>query len=131
MLLVQFNGTLGSLIADNIAMGQVLSNDAGSWLLLLGDLITVALCLGGKMASVILLRASGAGNLDVGRTELSVVEEESSLGRGFLFEGNSRFMGLGGGLDLDAGNLAAVCRISNQSFKKLDRCEHTRRRRSP
>jgi hypothetical protein len=73
MLLVQIDGPLSGLVADDITMSQVLSNDAGSWLLLLSDLIAITLSLCGKVASIILVRASGAGDLDVGRAKLSVV----------------------------------------------------------
>jgi hypothetical protein len=66
MLLVQVNSTLSSLIGDNVSMSKILSNDAGSWLLFLGDLITVTLSLCGIVASIVLGRASGTGDLDVG-----------------------------------------------------------------
>jgi hypothetical protein len=42
----------------------------------------------------------------VGRTELGVVEEESSLSSGFLFEGDSGILSLAALLDLDASNLS-------------------------
>jgi hypothetical protein len=108
MLLVQVDGTLSGLIADNITVSKVLSNDAGSWLLLLSDLIAITLSLACVVASVVLVRASGARNLDVSRSELGVVEEESSLRRSLLFEGDCGLLCLAGRLDLDAGNLATI-----------------------
>ena len=108
MLLVQIDGTLSGLIGDNVAMSQILGNDARTWLLLLGDLIAIAFSLCSIMASIVLVRASSAGDLDVSGAKLGVVEEEGSLGRGFLFEGYGGILGLTSRLNLDAGNLAAV-----------------------
>ena len=111
MLLVQIDGTLSGLIGDNVAMSQILGNDARTWLLLLGDLIAIAFSLCSIMASIVLVRASSAGDLDVSGAKLGVVEEEGGLGRGFLFEGYGGILGLTGGLDLDIGNLATVAEL--------------------
>ena len=43
---------------------------------------------------------------------MGIVEEESSLGCGFLFEGNGRVLGLAGLLDVDAGDLTAVAELA-------------------
>jgi hypothetical protein len=141
VLLIQLNGTLSCLIADNVAMGQVLSNDARSRLLFLGDLITVTLSLCSEVASVILVRAGGAGDLDVGCAKLGVVEEESGLGSGFLFEGYRCVLGLACGLDFDAGDLTAVGEsvLIGQGVRTIEvglcslfeGLKRTRRRRSP
>ena len=63
------------------------------------------------MASIVFVRASSAGHLNVSGAKLGVVEEEGGLGRGFLFEGYGGFLGLTGGLDLDTSNLAAVAEL--------------------
>lgn len=140
MLLVQIDGTLSSLVADDIAMSQILSNDAGSWLLLLSDLIAITLSLLCIVASIILARASGTGDLDVSGTKLGVVEEESSLRGGLLFESYGGFLGLAGRLDLNAGNLTTVTElgsfkgVASAEYKSLFarmNCGLTRRRRSP
>jgi hypothetical protein len=108
MLLIQINGTLGGLISDNVAMSQILGNDARSRLLLLSNLIAIALSLCSIVTSVILVGASCAGDLDMSGAKLGVVEEESSLGRGLLFECYGGILGLTSGLDFDAGDLATM-----------------------
>ena len=112
VLLVQIDGALSGLVTDSVAVCQVLSNDAGSWFLLLGDFIAVTLSLCVVVASIILGRTSSASDLDLGGAQLGVVEEESSLGRGFLFEVYGGFLSLASGLDLDTGNLATVAQRS-------------------
>jgi len=82
VLLVQSNGLLDRLIADDVAMCQILSNDPGAWLVLLLNFVTIFI-LGvgrcrGMRASNVVDRLSG---LDTDRrgAELSVIQEPSSL----------------------------------------------------
>jgi hypothetical protein len=53
--------------------------------------------------------------LDMGGAQLCIVEQEGSLCRSHLFEGDSGLLSLTGRLDLDAGNLAAV--LALESFR--------------
>lgn len=89
MLLVEINSSLNGLVSYNISMGKVFRNDTGTWFLFLCDLIAVTLSVVGIVASIIFSRSASAGDFDLGRSELSVVEEEGSLSRGFLFESYS------------------------------------------
>ena len=59
MLLVEIDGTLDCLVSKDITMGEVLGDDTASWLLLLGDLITVTLSVLSEVASVIFGAARG------------------------------------------------------------------------
>ena len=108
MLLVQVDSTLSGLIGNVITMGKVLSNDAASWLLFLGDLVTITLGLCSIVTSIILGRASGAGNPDMSRSKLGVVEEKRSLRGSLLFKGHSCILGLADRFDLDARDFTAV-----------------------
>ena len=120
MLLVEFDSTLNSLVADNISVGKVFGNDTAAGLLLLGDLVTVTLGLVLVVTSIILVATSGAGDLNLSATELGVVEEKSSLGSGFLLEGYSGILrGLGWG-DIEAGDLATA--KSQTSICEIDAC---------
>jgi hypothetical protein len=108
VLLVELDSTLDGLVTDNVAVGKVFSNDAASWLLLLGDLVAITLSLILVVAAIIFVAASGAGDLNLSSAELGIVEEQGSLGRGFLLEGYGRILsGLSFG-DVEAGDLAAV-----------------------
>lgn len=108
MLLVEFDGTLNGLITDSVSVGKVFSNDTAAGLLLLGDLIAVSLGFVLVVASIVIVATSGAGDLNLSGTELCVVEEEGSLGSGFLLEGYSGILsGLGFG-DIEAGDLSTV-----------------------
>jgi len=89
-------------------MGKVLGDNAAAWLLLLGDIITITVDILGIVASIIFIVTSSTGNLDFSSTKFGVVEEEGSLGSGFLLKGHSGTLGLAGGSNLEVGNLAAV-----------------------
>jgi len=107
MLLVELDGALNGLVTDNVAMGKVFSNNAASGLLLLCDLVALTLALLLVVAAIILVATGGAGDLNLSGTKLCVVEEQGSLGRGFLLEGYGRILsGLNLG-DIKAGDLAA------------------------
>ena len=111
MLLIQINGTLSCLIANDIAVCEILSNDTGSRFLFLGDLIAITLSLCGIVAAIILVGAGGGGDLDMSGAELGVVKEQSSLCGSLLFEGYCSILSLAGRLDLNAGDLATVCEV--------------------
>lgn len=84
-------------------MGEVLGDDAGSWLVLLGDLVGV-LGLGGWL---VLLGSLGTRNGDLSASELGVVEEKGGLGSSLLLEGDGGSLGLAGWGDLDLGDFSA------------------------
>jgi len=107
MFLVELDGALNGLVTDNVAVGKVLGDNAASGLLLLCDLVALTLALLLVVAAIILAAAGSAGDLNLSGTKLCVVEEQGSLGRGFLLEGYGGILsGLGLG-DIEAGDLAA------------------------
>lgn len=108
VLLVEIDGTLNGGITHNVSMSKVLSNDAAAGLLLLGDVVALTLGVGLVVASIILVATCGAGNLNLSSTKLGVVEEEGSLGSGFLLESNGGRLSRISFGDLEAGDLATV-----------------------
>ncbi len=104
VFLVEVEGTLGSGVADDVALGEVLGDDSGSWLLLLGDLIGVAVAV---HRWVKLLGALSSGDGDLGLAELGVVKEEGSLGCCLLLEDDGSALSLAAWGDLDLGDLSA------------------------
>lgn len=46
MLVVKVERTLGSLVADNVAVGEVFGNDTGTGLLLLGNFVAILPAMG-------------------------------------------------------------------------------------
>lgn len=108
MLGVQINGTLNSNIAENVAVGKVFCNNAGSWLLLLGDVVAVTLSVGREVASIIIGGTGGAGDLHLCGTELSVVEKKGSLGCGLLLESYGSSLGGISRSDLEGGDLSTA-----------------------
>jgi len=66
MLLVKVDSTLSSHISNYVTVCEVFSDNAGSWLLLLGDLVTVALSVTCEMTSIIIVRSSSTANLYLG-----------------------------------------------------------------
>jgi hypothetical protein len=90
MLLVEINGALGGLVANNISMGEILGDDTATGFLFLGDLVTVTL----PLCLVVLLiiissRCSSAGNFDFELIESGVIKEQGGLCSRFLLEGYS------------------------------------------
>lgn len=106
MLLIEGNSALDSGIAENIAMGKILSNDSASGLLLLGDLVAITLSVMCEVTSIIIGGSSGASDLDLRSTELGIVKKKGSLGCGFLLKGYGRALAGFDGRDLEAGDLA-------------------------
>lgn len=74
VLLVKVDGTLSSLVTDNVTMREIFSNNTTSWLFFLSDLIAVSLLVVGVMASIILVGTGCTCNLDLSRAELCAVE---------------------------------------------------------
>ena len=73
MFVVQSNRTLDGIIADDIAVSEVLGDNTRAGLILLLEVMGIARCVFGVGASEI-TDASGAGNLDLRTTKLCVVE---------------------------------------------------------
>ena len=103
VFLVEIQSALSSLVTDGVAVGEILGDDAGAWLLLLGDLVGVLLSVGW----LVLLCSFRAGDGNLGAAELGVVKEEGRLGGRLLLEGYRGILGLAGWGDLDLGNLSA------------------------
>lgn len=101
VLLIRGECRLDSLVGDDVAVGEVLGDDACAGLLLLLDVV-VAIhglrCLGYLIASD-LVDGLGGADLDRVGAELGVVEEEGRFRSGHLLEGD------GGGLRIIAGRL--------------------------
>lgn len=110
MLLVEINGTLNGVVSENITVGKVFGYNAGSWLLLLSDIVTVTLSILCEVASIILGAARGRRDLDFGGTKLGVVQEKGSLCCCLLFEGNGRTLSLPGWSDFEVSDLATADR---------------------
>lgn len=99
VLLIQLDTTLEGGIADDIAVGKVLGQDADAGLLFLGDLVAVAvgIC---RVGSVVVLSVLG-NDLNLRAAELGVVQELSGLGSSLLLEDNGGILstvGIGGDL---------------------------------
>lgn len=103
VLLVEIQGALGSLVTDGVAVGEILGDDAGAWLLLLGDLVRVLL----RVAWLVLLCSLGPGDGNLRAAELRVVEKERRLGGRLLLEHYRGILRLAGWGDLDLGDLSA------------------------
>lgn len=76
VLLVEIEGAGDGGITDNIAVGQVLGDDARAWLLLLCNLVAVAVASGANAVvtgGLIRCEAGGGGDGNVRGAELSVV----------------------------------------------------------
>ena len=148
MLLVEINGALSSLITDNlkervsnglflqrvtriyVAMGQVLCNNATTWLFLLSDLICIALRFGSVVVSLLCAHAGSTAHFDLGSTKLGVVEQEGCLRGCLLFENDSGILRVTLWGDLDTGDLATEELLAVPKHGCL-RGRITRKRRSP
>lgn len=108
VLLIELDGTLDGLVANNITVGKIFGDNAAAWFLFLGDLVAVALSLLFVMTSIIFATASGAGDVNLCGTKLSVIEEQGSLSRGFLLESYGGILSRLSFGDVKAGNLAAA-----------------------
>jgi hypothetical protein len=103
ILLISGKGRLDSLVGDNIAVGEVLGDDAcARLLLLLNVMVTIhgLRCLSNLIAGDLVDGLCGA-DLDRVGAELGIVEEEGRLRGGSLLKGD------GGGLGVVARGLYA------------------------
>lgn len=107
MCVVKLDCPLDRGITDDVAVGEILGNNACAGLFLLRDLVGIPLSVSGGVLSIDGRRAACRLDGDVGRAELGVVQEEGGLGGGLLLEGDGRGLCLALGLDVEAGNLAA------------------------
>lgn len=114
MLVVEFDSASDGSVSNNVAMSQVLCDDARAWLLLLCDIVAVAVGIGRGNAVVagrlIGGQACSRGHGYVRSAELGVVEEQGGFGGGVLLKGHSGGLGVAIGLDVEASDLAAVVR---------------------
>jgi hypothetical protein len=106
VLLVKGKSALNGLVADGVAVGKVLCNDARAGLVVLRDVFGVLFVSSTQLSTRKLVEGGGSGDVDLVGTELGVVEEESSLGGRLLLESDrSRLdavgrVGLGGDGDV-------------------------------
>lgn len=121
--MVKLDRPLDRGIADDVAVGEVLSNNACARLLLLRDLVGVPLSISGWVLGIDRGRAARRLDGDVGRAQLGVVQEEGSLGGSLLLEGDGRRLGIALRLDVEAGNLAAgrAVRYASRGTSRRDR----------
>lgn len=107
---VKLDGALESGISDDVALGEVLGQDARAGLLLLSDLVGITVRVVLEVGAVVAGVAAGTGNGNVGGAKLSVIQQEGSLSSSLLLEGDGGILGLAGGGDLNVCDLAAaVC----------------------
>lgn len=111
VLVVKVDGAGDGGISDDIAVSQVLCDDARTWLLLLCDVVAIAVGVGHGYAVVAGRLVGGQACVrshgNVGGAELGVIKEEGGLGGGVLLKGHGSGLGLALGLDVETGNLAA------------------------
>lgn len=99
MLLVESESALNGFVADGVAVGEVLGNNARAGLVFLRDVVFGGvLFIGSRQLSTRkLVERGNGGDVDLVGTELGVVKEESSLGCRLLLEGDrSRLDAVGG-----------------------------------
>lgn len=97
VLLVKSKSTLNGLIADGVAVGKVLGNNARARLVFLRKMLRRLLVSSREFAASELVERGGSGDVNLVVTELGVVEEKSSLGCRLLFESDgSRLDAVGG-----------------------------------
>lgn len=80
MLVVQSYGALNGVVADDVAVSEIFSDDTGTWFVFLGDvaLIAVRIVRRRRLAGKI-FKIGRARDLDLRAAELSVVQEQSGL----------------------------------------------------
>lgn len=96
VLVVESDGALDGVIANHVTLSQILGHDTGARLVLLLDIITFGgaiVAMVGSFAAGHLIETSGAGNLDLRRSELGIVEEKGSLCGTARRESNSHRQG--------------------------------------
>lgn len=86
VLMVQLDGALDRGITDNVAMCQVLGDDARARLFLLCNFVRVTFGVGGNMCVGFVRAGACCGcHADVRGAQLGVVQEEGGLGSSVLF----------------------------------------------
>lgn len=110
VLLVELQGALDGRVADDVAVREVLGDDPGARLLLLGDFIRVALVVGDNF--LVGISGRGAGDGDVVGAQLGVVQQKGRFARRLLLKGDVGNLGVAIGGDPDVGYFAAEGRGS-------------------
>lgn len=81
VLVVERDGLLDRTVADDVAVGKVLSDNARARLVFLGDVVVVlGFVARSGFAAGNVVKVVGARDMDLGGAKLGVIEEESSLG---------------------------------------------------
>lgn len=88
VLVIESNCSLDGLIADDVAVCEVLGDDTGTGLVLLFDVAVSSglICRADRLATGNLVKGSCGGNVDLSGAKLCVVQEKSSLCSRLLFE---------------------------------------------
>lgn len=86
VLLVKSKSALNGLVADGVAVGKVLGNDARARLVFLRDVVRRLFVGGRELAAGQLVERGGGGNVNLVSTKLSIVKEKSSLGGRLLLK---------------------------------------------
>lgn len=110
MLLVEIQAALEGSISNNVAMGEILGEDAAARLLFLGDLVGVTL-----RSVLVIVFASSASDTDVVRSKLGVVQEQGSSGSGLLVEDDGSVLAVAILVDLDVCDLATRQRLADRT----------------
>lgn len=105
---VKLDGALNGSVADDVAVGEVFGEDTRAGLLLLGDVVGLALSVGGVVGTTIITASARAGDGDVVGAKLRIVEEEGSLHGSLLLEGDFSGLSLAFSADLDVCDLSTV-----------------------
>lgn len=106
--MVKFYGTLNSSVTYDIAVREILGEDATAGFLLLGDVVGIPIGVGGVRVVLLGLAVCG-GDGDLRRAELGVIEEQGRLGSRRLLKSHGGILSsVGGRGDLDVGDLATV-----------------------
>ena len=108
VLVIELEGALDRSITDDVAVGEVLGQNARTGLLLLRDIVRVAVLISLIVSAVVVGIATGTGDRELVGTKLSVVQEKSGLLGSFLLKGNLGGLGLAFGSDLEIGDLSTM-----------------------
>ena len=94
------------MVISYVAVSKILCDNTAAWLLFLADLICITLATGRFVVSLLCAHTGSTAHLDLGRSKLSVVEQECSLRGSRLFENDRGILTLTLRGDFDASNLA-------------------------
>ena len=122
VLLIEGESLLNSLVREDVAVGEVLCEDAAPGLVLLCEIFgRVTLGVTSGLARSDLLEVGRGGDIDLVGAELCVVEEESGLSGSLFLEAHSVRLGgfvFGVRGDGKVGDLATDWRISMCDFRR-------------